>query len=63
MDFEFSTAEQEFVAKVDAFIEANRDPEVMDVTRENMAQIVDTPPRRAFMKKLAARSADPRGVR
>jgi len=25
----------------------------MDVTRENMAQIVDTPPRRAFMQKLS----------
>ncbi len=52
MDFEFSAAEQEFVAKVDAFIEAHRDPEVMDVTRENMAQICDTPKRRAFMKKV-----------
>jgi alkylation response protein AidB-like acyl-CoA dehydrogenase len=27
---------------------------VADVTRENMAQIVDTPARRAFMKKLSA---------
>ena len=39
MDFEFSDAEQEFVAKVEQFLDANRDPEVMDVTRENMAQI------------------------
>jgi cytochrome P450 len=31
---------------------ANRDPEVMDVTRENMSQLVDTPKRRAFMKKI-----------
>ena len=53
MDFEFSDAEREFVAKVDAFIEANRDPEVMDVTRENMAQISDTPKRRAFMREVA----------
>lgn len=52
MDFEFSDAERQFVAKVDAFIEANRDPEVMDVSRENMAQICDTPKRRAFMKKV-----------
>ena len=52
MDFEFSDAEEEFVAKVDRFIAANRDPEVMDVTRENMSQLVDTPKRRAFMKKI-----------
>ena len=52
MDFEFSEAEQEFVAAVERFIEAHRDPEVMDVTRENMSQLVDTPKRRAFMKKL-----------
>jgi len=52
MDFEFSDAEEEFVAKVDRFIDANRDPEVMDVTRENMSQLVDTPKRRAFMKKI-----------
>jgi 3-oxocholest-4-en-26-oyl-CoA dehydrogenase alpha subunit len=52
MDFEFSEAEQEFVAEVEAFIDANRDPEVMDVTRENMSQLVDTPKRRAFMRKL-----------
>ena len=52
MDFEFSEAEQEFVAKVERFIDANRDPEVMDVTRENMSQLVDTPKRRAFMRKI-----------
>jgi len=52
MDFEFSDAEQAFGTKVDHFIAANRDPEVMDVTRENMSQLVDTPKRRAFMKKI-----------
>ncbi len=55
MDFEFSDAEQAFVAEVDHFIEENRSDEVMDLTRENMAQLVDTPARRAFMKKLGER--------
>ncbi|MET1003750.1 MAG: acyl-CoA dehydrogenase family protein [Acidimicrobiia bacterium] len=53
MDFEFSPAEQAFAAEVEAFLDANDDPEVFDLTRENMAQIVDTPARRAFMKKLS----------
>jgi alkylation response protein AidB-like acyl-CoA dehydrogenase len=44
-----------FVEEVDKFIEANRSPEVMDRTRENMAQLVDTPERRGLMKKLAER--------
>jgi alkylation response protein AidB-like acyl-CoA dehydrogenase len=52
MDFEFSEDERDFVAKVEKFIDASRDPEVMDVTRENMSQLVDTPKRRAFMKKI-----------
>ena len=55
MNFEFSDAENAFGEEVDKFIEANRSPEVMDRTRENMAQLVDTPERRAFMKKLSER--------
>ncbi len=55
MNFEFSQEEQAFAQEVDQFIEANRDPDVMDVTRENMAQLVDTPNRRALMKKLSER--------
>ncbi|MCG8592257.1 MAG: acyl-CoA dehydrogenase family protein [Proteobacteria bacterium] len=52
MNFEFSDEQQAFVEEVRAFLEANDDPEVFDVTRENMAQIVDTPKRRAFMRTL-----------
>jgi alkylation response protein AidB-like acyl-CoA dehydrogenase len=52
MNFEFSDEQKDFERKVHAFIEENRDPDVMDVTRENMAQLVDTPKRRAFMKKI-----------
>lgn len=52
MDFEFSPEQQTFIDQVEAFLDANDDPDVFDVTRENMAQIVDTPKRRAFMAKL-----------
>jgi 3-oxocholest-4-en-26-oyl-CoA dehydrogenase alpha subunit len=53
VDFDFTPEQRAFRAEVEEFLDANHDPEVMDPTRENMAQIVDTPPRRAFMKKLA----------
>ncbi len=52
MDFEFSAEQMKFAAEVEAFLDAHDDPEVFDVTRENMAQIVDTPKRRAFMREL-----------
>ena len=52
MDFEFTPEQRAFAEDVTEFLDANDDPEVFDVTRENMAQIVDTPKRRAFMKKL-----------
>ncbi len=53
MDFEFSKEEQQFLREVGAFLEENNDPKYMDVTRENMAQVCDTPERREFTKKLA----------
>ncbi len=52
MDFEFSPEQQQFITQVEEFLDANDDPDIFDVTRENMAQIVDTPKRRAFMAKL-----------
>jgi alkylation response protein AidB-like acyl-CoA dehydrogenase len=52
VDFDFSPEQQAFLEEVESFLDANHDPEVFDVTRENMAQIVDTPPRRAFMAKM-----------
>ena len=55
MDFDFTPEQRAFLAEVEEFLDANFDPDVMDPTRENMAQIVDTPARRAFMKKLADR--------
>ena len=51
MDFEFSPEQQAFAAEVEAFLDAHDDPDVFDLTRENMAQIVDTPKRRAFMAR------------
>ena len=54
MDFEFTPEQLEFVKEVEEFLDANDDPEVFDVTRENMAQIVDTPARRAFMAEMGA---------
>lgn len=52
MNFDFAPEQREFLAEVEAFLDANDDPEVFDLTRENMAQIVDTPKRREFMAKL-----------
>src|SRR5690606_10116510 len=52
MDFEFSPEQQAFRDEVRAFCDEHDDPEIFDVTRENMAQIVDTPKRRAFMKEI-----------
>jgi 3-oxocholest-4-en-26-oyl-CoA dehydrogenase alpha subunit len=53
MDFDFTSEQRAFLAEVEAFLDAAEDPEVFDLTRENMAQIVDTPARRAFMAQLA----------
>ncbi len=55
MDFEFSPEQTAFVKEVEAFLDAHDDPEIFDPTRENMAQIVDTPGRRAFMAQLGAK--------
>jgi alkylation response protein AidB-like acyl-CoA dehydrogenase len=55
MDFDFTAEQRAFLAEVEEFLDANDDPDVFDPTRENMAQIVDTPARRAFMGKMAER--------
>jgi alkylation response protein AidB-like acyl-CoA dehydrogenase len=58
MDFDFSPEQQSFLAEVEAFLDAAQvagDTSVFDVTRENMAQIVDTPARRAFMRTVGER--------
>jgi len=55
MDFEFSEEQQAFAKQVEAFIDEHDDIEIFDVTRENMAQIVDTPRRREFMAEVGER--------
>jgi len=52
MDFDFSPEILAFADEVEKFLDENDDPEIFDVTRENMAQITDTPKRRALMKKI-----------
>ena len=52
MDFEFTEDQKAFAEEVEAFLDSHDDPDVFNLTRENMAQIVDTPKRRAFMKEL-----------
>src|SRR2546421_8251207 len=55
MDFELSPEQVAFREEVERFLDEHDDPEVFDVTRENMAQIVDTPKKRAFMRKVGDR--------
>lgn len=55
MDFEFSPEQQAFAEEVERFLDEHDDPDIFDLTRENMAQIVDTPKRRAFMRQLGER--------
>jgi hypothetical protein len=55
VDFDFSPEQRAFAKEVEQFLDEHEDPEVFDLTRENMAQIVDTPPRRAFMAKMGER--------
>ena len=55
MDFEFNDEQKAFLREVEQFLDENQSPDVMDPTRENMAQIVDTPARRAFMRKIGQR--------
>jgi alkylation response protein AidB-like acyl-CoA dehydrogenase len=53
VDFEFSPEQLAFRDEVERFLDAHDDPVLFDVTRENMAQIADTPDRRAFMQQIA----------
>jgi alkylation response protein AidB-like acyl-CoA dehydrogenase len=55
VDFDFDDEQLAFLEEVEHFLDENDDPDVFDLTRENMAQIVDTPKRRAFMKKVGER--------
>ena len=53
MNFEWSAEEKSFRAQVREFITATAGPEVADPRRDGMGQLVDSPERRAFMKRLS----------
>jgi alkylation response protein AidB-like acyl-CoA dehydrogenase len=55
MDFELSPEERAFVLEVEAFLAEHATPEVVDPNPEQLSQTVDTPAKRAFMRKLAGR--------
>jgi 3-oxocholest-4-en-26-oyl-CoA dehydrogenase alpha subunit len=55
VDFEYSDEEKAFQREVREFIKEHWDPDVMDPRREGMAQLVDTPKRREFMRAIAAK--------
>jgi hypothetical protein len=55
MQFELTEEEQAFEAEVEAFLREHHSPDVMDAHPEQLSQTVDTPAKRAFMKKLAER--------
>jgi alkylation response protein AidB-like acyl-CoA dehydrogenase len=55
VEFELTPDEKGFEAEVEAFLRENASPEVMDPNPEQLSQTVDSPAKRAFMKKLAER--------
>jgi hypothetical protein len=55
VDFELSAEERAFEVEVEAFLREHASPDVMDACPEQLSQTVDTPPKRAFMRKLAER--------
>jgi alkylation response protein AidB-like acyl-CoA dehydrogenase len=55
MNFELSPEERAFEQEVEAFLREHASPDVMDAHPEQLSQTVDSPAKRAFMAKLAAR--------
>jgi alkylation response protein AidB-like acyl-CoA dehydrogenase len=55
VNFDWTEDEKAFQKEVRSFLRETRSPDVMDPTREGMAQLVDTPERRGFMKQMADR--------
>ena len=56
MDFEFNAEEQAFASEVAAFLQEVHSDDVMQPWKENFTQLVDTPAKRAFLKKLSDRN-------
>ncbi len=55
MNFDLSSDERAFELEVEAFLEEHRSPEAMDAQPEQLSQTVETPAKRALMRKLAER--------
>jgi len=55
MNFDLSPEELAFEREVEAFLRENASPDVMDAQPEQLSQTVDSPAKRAFMRKLAER--------
>jgi alkylation response protein AidB-like acyl-CoA dehydrogenase len=53
VDFELLPEERQFEEEVDRFLAANHADDVMDANPEQLSQTVETPAKRAFMRKLA----------
>jgi len=53
VEFELTEEERRFEQEVERFLAANRSPDVMDANPEQLSQTVETPAKRAFMRKLA----------
>jgi hypothetical protein len=53
MNFDLTSEEQAFEAEVEAFLIEHHDPDVMDPHGEQLSQTVDSPKKRALMRKLS----------
>jgi alkylation response protein AidB-like acyl-CoA dehydrogenase len=53
VDFELSAEERRFESEVERFLEQHHSDDVMDANPEQLSQTVETPAKRAFMRKLA----------
>jgi alkylation response protein AidB-like acyl-CoA dehydrogenase len=55
MNFDFAPEEEAFRKEVEQFLTEHASPDVMDPNPEQLSQTVETPAKRAFMKKVAER--------
>ena len=55
MNFDFAPEEVAFREEVERFLAENASPDVMDPNPEQLSQTVETPAKRAFMRKVAER--------
>ena len=55
MDFDLAPEEEAFRREVERFLAEHASPDVMDANPEQLSQTVDTPAKRAFVRKLAER--------